>query len=626
MELAGGRPSEGIAEGYLSLKPTSPTESQPSWEELKKELQAYPTIPRALFFEESPLVDGVAYLSWDGNRWQLEAEMAEDGWVEEFLEWGALVRDHQVAFPSYASKHILRPGKCFEIDFKDCQLNYVPHWSVGDCWGEEYEHQVSFQYTSEDYQAYRGETVGELIKKASKDQERFVMMEDQMGHDCLKLCGETPEDEKILQALQRGLPLYKGKRIRKASRREILKEGWVKAQGATYVDPLRKYFLSLSLKGAKALAKKGEHSFTFRSTTRAPRGSKPDREEFYVRFQEELERTHPEMVNVPSAVFEQLKRKITIKSTLQHGRLSVPHEGPFSERGRLRLSSDNIQDPLLTLQTLGMASQLSDRVPYQTLYGSRGHYRGKLTVDHPEFIQGTSMRLPRGKMVLHGMTGAAPSPFAEEEIAPDEPIKRLEAVCRSGGLLSIAERRGRGVEVQSMSPIGDIASGIDQGVSATIDSQPTYGDDIIFVLRPSVLARRDIWFAPCDYGASSRRYEQYSAYAEKIGQGKIYRPPSTRARKRHLQDGIKESSNEVYLKHSVGLEEMQAILVSEQLYPKAQQLQASLAEEGISVPEVYLIKEEDTDTDHPTVAEKVRECSEQSGGWISHTPARSPSG
>jgi hypothetical protein len=87
-------------------------------------------------------------------------------------------------------------------------------------------------------------------------------------------------------------------------------------------------------------------------------------------------------------------------------------------------------------------------------------------------------------------------------------------------------------------------------------------------MRPEVLLRRDLFFAPCDYGGGKDRYPAFTKYAEEIGQRRIYLPASHNARKIHLAGGIAKSDNEVYLRHEITWEEIDTVWVKESLYAK----------------------------------------------------------
>jgi hypothetical protein len=131
-----------------------------------------------------------------------------------------------------------------------------------------------------------------------------------------------------------------------------------------------------------------------------------------------------------------------------------------------------------------------------------------------------------------------------------------------GGLKATAERRRMGIRVKTLSPIGDIASGIDMGVPTSIGTKPPFGDCIVFAFTPDILARRDVFFAPRDFGAGINRYQHFQQYAASIGQERIYHSPSPEARERHISCGIDSSSNEAYFKYEIPWSEVDMIILS----------------------------------------------------------------
>jgi hypothetical protein len=154
-------------------------------------------------------------------------------------------------------------------------------------------------------------------------------------------------------------------------------------------------------------------------------------------------------------------------------------------------------------------------------------------------------------MVIHGLTGARDR---------EETLARLERIVESGGLKSSAERRRLGIEVETMSPKGDIASGIDTGVPCKVGATAGYGEGIYFGLRPEIIKRRDVFFSNTDFGAGESRYDEYTHYAKKIGQGKIFSPPGHAARIKHFSFGL-DAYNEVWFRHEISWDEIDTLFV-----------------------------------------------------------------
>jgi hypothetical protein len=152
--------------------------------------------------------------------------------------------------------------------------------------------------------------------------------------------------------------------------------------------------------------------------------------------------------------------------------------------------------------------------------------------------------------IIHGLTGVENVQTA---------AGRLQAILDSGGLRSTADRRRRRLKYVSLSPLGDIGSGVDWGVACKLGSEPCYGKWVFFELKPETLLRRDMWFADRDFGGGSSRYDNYNLYARSIGQEYFWLPPSLESRREHISKGISKPDNEVWFAGEVGLEEIQTI-------------------------------------------------------------------
>lgn len=227
-------------------------------------------------------------------------------------------------------------------------------------------------------------------------------------------------------------------------------------------------------------------------------------------------------------------------------------QAPFSERGTLRVDGATPRRAVEKLQELGIIGGVCEQVPYELIYRGRRRY-GRVIPLHRDFASLKEVvQLPEPHYgVIHGMTGVR----TDEQV-----LDRLERIVQSGGLKSTAERRRLGIGVMSMSPRGDIASGVDWGVPCKIDDNPLYGNRVWFVFKPEVLTRRDLWFSDMDFGEGHNRFREYNDYAAYIGQGKFYHPPSPSARDFHLQTGLRED-NEVWFKDELTLEEVDSIIV-----------------------------------------------------------------
>jgi hypothetical protein len=237
----------------------------------------------------------------------------------------------------------------------------------------------------------------------------------------------------------------------------------------------------------------------------------------------------------------------------------IEHDAPFSERGVLRIDNLEPAEGLELLAALGLIETICSLVPYQSIYRGR-HRRGRVLPWHPDYaLQAQKLSLPPGQVIMHGLTG----------IGKEGAVGRLRQILETGGLKSIAERRRMGCLIPgTMSPAGDTQSGTDVGVPTRISANGSPGNSIYFVMKPGVLQRRDLWFAPQDYGGGGNRYEMYNTYAQQIGQGKIHHTAPHKARVKHLQGDL-GGSNELYLKHEIPWDEVEALMVHSSFYEEA---------------------------------------------------------
>lgn len=235
-----------------------------------------------------------------------------------------------------------------------------------------------------------------------------------------------------------------------------------------------------------------------------------------------------------------------------HTEQDIPHLAPFSERGVLRMENIEPRQALGILRELRLVQDVCELIPYHLIYRGE-HRRGRVLPWLESYAEGKyALQLQDGHMVMHGMTGVRNNA---------QVLERLESMHESGGLKSISERRRMQVGVHTMSPLGDIASGVDQGVPCKIGDQPSYGKFVFFGMRPEALHRRDLWFSDRDFGGGKCRYNFYQEYAEKIGQKRIYHPATHGSRSRHLEESTDFSHNEVWFKFEIPWDEIDTIFI-----------------------------------------------------------------
>jgi hypothetical protein len=226
---------------------------------------------------------------------------------------------------------------------------------------------------------------------------------------------------------------------------------------------------------------------------------------------------------------------------------------PLSEQRRLTIDGPDMQEAETILKKIGCVQKAAESVPYNMAYDSPNR-SGPLIQKHPDYLQNNlSPRMPAGCMITHGMTGVR-----DKEAA----LERFENIVRAGGMKSTAQRRQMGIRVNSLSPIGDTLSGIDDGVPASIGPDCNYNEWVVFAFKPEILERAQIWFANTDYGGGHNRFAEYDAYARGIGQESFRLPPSHQSRQKHLSEGVMgHEDNEVYFAGGIRWEEIDSVYV-----------------------------------------------------------------
>jgi hypothetical protein len=230
----------------------------------------------------------------------------------------------------------------------------------------------------------------------------------------------------------------------------------------------------------------------------------------------------------------------------------IPNNAPYSERGVLKFENMNPDQAVQTAQNLNLMQGLAEDVPYSSIY--RGaHRRGRVIPTHEEYATGEqTVGIPAGHMIVHGMTGAKNA---------EQALERLDQLHETGGLKSIAERRRMGLGLlHTLSPKGDIASGLDTGVATRIQNQTVHKSMVFFGFKPQAIERRDVFFSDSDFGSGHDRTPSYEAYAKSIGQETTHATPSDKSRKTHLINGL-GPKNEAFFKHEVPWDEIDTIWV-----------------------------------------------------------------
>lgn len=225
---------------------------------------------------------------------------------------------------------------------------------------------------------------------------------------------------------------------------------------------------------------------------------------------------------------------------------SICNQAPLSEKGHLKVWIKSSQNKVLQeLATFGIISSSKN------IESSSGYVHQ---------YQKEKISLPSNHLIIHGMTGC-------NEV--NSAASRLESMTKQSGILSQKQRRDRNIHIKTMSPLGDMASGLDWAVPATITTHPVYGNYIFFVLNPKLLTRKYMFFAPKDFGGGKNRLHEYNNYASKLGTRDIRTPLTSKQKREHIKNIPNLKDNEVWFDHSVDWEDITHIIVDKRIYDKS---------------------------------------------------------
>lgn len=459
------------------------------------------------------------------------------------LDAGAVVEDNDMVIPEYESMHELHPGRRFAVTVDGASVHYVPHWSISTERTVMYEHTARWSWAAGDRQRLLAERIadidgfcaarvcethaGDVVSRVlvGDDEPAYARLRPgrREGDGAVEVVWDATDDDLARPASDYGL-VGDGPVARRRGRI------WVRQADADALDGLRDAIerlrdVRVRWTSSEADGPEGsEHSLRIRDerVARRTRG-----------------RSWTEAMRTCLAEHGTWEHETTRRQT----RTMEHHRAPASERGLLRADGMTVDALARLLTSWGLPCVLRERVPWNWLYGGERRV-GFCTPLADEYARGSErLRLPENTIVLHGMTSA--------EGNTTTALENLRQIIRTGGLKSIAERRRMGIQVRSMSPRGDIASGIDHGVPCKIGASSCYGTYVFFGMRPDILLRRDVWFSDTDFGGCVDRYDRYAEYARGIGQPGIFEPCPHAARQTHLDEGIGDNDNEAYFRREI---------------------------------------------------------------------------
>lgn len=586
--LADRRVGDASAQEQLTALNDIAFERQSTDKDFEAELTEYPQQLRALFAERSMFKDHLTYAFFlpahlpeaEDGCYQLIAEITagnEERMIDALIEQGARMQKNLMHIPAYESKHQLHAGKRLSLRSGNACLHYVPHYSAGDHYVQEYHHRVRLFLTPT--------VADELMQQAANNCKRqgaqrsdFVAIKDPLGKSKNgwkvslirdsqaraqrnKRRAPTRWAHKTKQTLgMESASLFNNLSSRPASKREIAAldyTWWSEEQCYVPTRAFREYRQTLS-----ALAELGAYNQAMHVSWRShsPHVPAPDRagranwDHMIEALASELSLEDDLSAETQSYLLQGNlpPDQHQVSAGKQEAyRAQVPHKAPTSERGVLKIAADSIHEAIALMDRVGALGRLLPEIPADLIYQGRRR-QGRI---HPGELSYQSGRTKTphlaGRMVLHGLTGCR-----EENV-----IQRFDMLVATGGLRSTSERRHTGIRVITLSPKGDIASGIDMGVATNIGYTTPLGGFLVFAMRPEVLARRDVFFAPVDFGGGQNRYERFQEYAKSIGQEGMYHPPSPECRLHHYTHGTEHVKNETYFRHEIAWEEVDTLYV-----------------------------------------------------------------
>lgn len=478
--------------------------------------------------------------------------------VERLLAAGARWEDHDVQLPLYTSAREVLGGQALVLDDGDAVVRYVPHGLGRYVDVPEVVVTETLRVTDEQVARWHADLDAEYAAHVHDRADLAVIRRERDGRVRYDIV--TPDRKEHAQVLSRegqhgrnaqGVDI----RFMRGDAEEIPADLLV---GVDRHDPSTGGGVMLAStheqwQGRKRVAagwKERELSFSW---VHADRDDAEDanHEERLITLEAACEARNlwagPREMAVTGALDASLVRE---EATATTTRWAPANPAPRSERGRLWVEGVGPDDGLAAVQAVGLAGRAR---------GMTG--RGRVTPVHPDFHD-APIEVPAGRMLVHGITASGDA---------DAVAENVERILASGGLKSAAERR-RAVPVSgnsadrphTMSERGDVNCGIDDGVACSLTDSPLYGQGVFFAMRPEVLGRRDLWFAPRDFGAKEGRERDYRRYAQAIGAGRDFRDaPSAAARRTHYErGGATMVDNEVYVRHQITPEDIDTVWVA----------------------------------------------------------------
>lgn len=531
--------------------------------------------------------------------------------VEELCNQGAYLESHKMDIPNYKSWAVINPGKHLALRQGDWSIEYVPFEHFGEKFSkeikkvlninkkliDEVEKALILHMLSSPF-ARLGHIQGQASKNKFQNKKSSVLVFAQpvyLHSDIVEFGFAKKQVDEYVVEIEYLKEIRDNPKFSLGGRLATESECMIKIDGESYLCRFAKasdlnetwkqteYGL-VKISVAESLAFSFLQSLLQKATINWPAEA-----EFKGLFQKHAEKlVYHEDVDLSMAdlLYDLLQGLPNLENYLEEQicyEKSQKHlSAPFSEKGCFVIHAKTLQGISQALKHFGMESHEGRNWVHD--YGVLDYY-----VENPDI----KPQIPAGSVIIHGMTGANGS----------NSIERLNSIIEHGGLLSYTERRRRGIQLESMSPLGDLASGIDWAVPCKIGDEIAYGENIFFVMRPSVLLRKHMFFAPKDFGGGASRWNHYKKYANSLGQENIWDAPSHEARQKHFEL-IGRPNNETWFKGSISTEEIAAIVVGKHLFDKVSKIVKQAQQKG-KMPKdtkVYNIVQK---ADFQTISKKI---------------------
>lgn len=466
--------------------------------------------------------------------------------------------------PNYRSQHNIQGGSRLTLEFADGgSIHYVPHYELGSRKVKEYEHRITLQGLPSEFFTQEQARIDQRFASARMALDESYTLTASSSDAPIIIHPRSGRYAQVRAAMENGELFRFGERhmkVQPATVADFIRCECTETAPGTFMSSTAAAQYRRAAAELDQLKQMQGKSVSWRSRYAGPpaaAGTRSARAN-YRQMQSAIYEQCPAGLSYQIVTYQreypQLFEPTTHKQTPVKQEKQIPHVAPFSERGIIKFENMTPATASAIMQMMGLAEKPVEQLPVKLLYPGERRM-GRISPRLAAYASGEAdISPPPGHMIIHGMTGTS----NREQV-----LARLDKIHESGGLKSIAERRRLGIGVETMSPRGDIASGIDTGVPCKIGSRTGYGEGVFFGLRPEAIKRRDIFFSDVDFGAGDSRYDEYTAYAARIGQGKIFESPSHRSRVKHLSHGL-GGKNEVWFQHEISWEEIDTVFVSSQ--------------------------------------------------------------